>query len=72
VCQNEWGSGKKSDSFDRLCSTLDLTKENGLVEVDSDTDDEFQRYILKQAKEKLDIDAIFFLKPETGPSIPLI
>ncbi|MEA3488270.1 MAG: N-6 DNA methylase, partial [Euryarchaeota archaeon] len=63
---------KKSDSFDCLCSTLDLTKENGLVEVDSDTDDEFQRYILKQAKEKLDIDAIFFLKPETGPSIPLI
>ena len=59
-------------TFNRLCSKLDLTKENGLVEVNSDTDDEFQRYILKQAKEKLDIDAIFFLKPEIGPSIPLI
>jgi type I restriction-modification system DNA methylase subunit len=63
---------RNGGSFDRLCSTLDLTKENGLVELDSDTDDEFQRYILKQAKEKLDIDAIFFLKPEIGPSIPLI
>lgn len=63
---------RKRGSFDNLCSTLDLTKENGLVEIDSDTDDEFQRYILKQAKEKLDIDAIFFLKPEIGPSIPLI
>jgi len=63
---------RNGGSFDRLCSTLDLTKENGLVEIDSDTDDEFQRYILKQAKEKLDIDAIFFLKPEIGPSIPLI
>ena len=64
--------GRNGGSFDRLCSTLDLTKENGLVEIDSDIDDEFQRYILKQAKEKLDIDAIFFLKPEIGPSIPLI
>ena len=63
---------RNGGSFDRLCSTLDLTKENGLVEIDSDIDDEFQRYILKQAKEKLDIDAIFFLKPEIGPSIPLI
>lgn len=60
-------------TFQLLCSELDLTKKNGLVEVDIDTDDEFQKYILKQAKEKLDIDAIFFLKPIEGKSsIPLI
>jgi len=60
-------------TFNRLCSKLDLTKENGLVDVSSDAKDEFQRYILKQAKEKLGADAkIFFLKPDMGPSIPLI
>lgn len=59
-------------TFNRLCSKLDLTKENGLVDVSSDAKDEFQRYILKQAKEKLGADAkIFFLKPDMGPSIPL-
>jgi type I restriction-modification system DNA methylase subunit len=60
-------------TFNRLCSKLDLTKENGLVDVSSDAKDEFQRYILKQAKEKLGADAkIFFLKPDMGPSIPLV
>jgi len=60
-------------NFQFLCSELDLTKKNGLVEVEIDTDDEFQKYILKQAKEKLNIDAIFFLKPIEGKSsIPLI
>jgi len=60
-------------NFQSLCSELDLTKQNGLVEVDIDTEDEFQKYILKQAKEKLNIDAIFFLKPIEGKSsIPLI
>ena len=44
-------------TFNRLCSKLDLTKENGLVDVSSDAKDEFQRYILKQAKEKLGADA---------------
>ena len=59
--------------FQNLCSELDLTRQNGLVEVDIDTNDEFQKFILKQAKEKLNIDAIFFLKPIEGKSsIPLI
>ncbi len=61
------------ETFNRLCLEIDLTKENGLVRVESDTKDEFQKYILKQAKEKLHIsDGIFFLKPIRGPSIPLI
>ncbi|CAG0982210.1 MAG: N-6 DNA methylase [Candidatus Methanoperedens sp.] len=60
-------------NFQSLCSELDLTKQNGLVEVDIDTNDEFQKFILKQAKEKLNIDAIFFLKPIEGKSsVPLI
>lgn len=64
---------KSEGNFQRLCSELDLTKQNGLVEVDIDTGDEFQKFILRQAKEKLDIDAIFFLKPIEGKSsIPLI
>ena len=61
--------------FNRLCSELDLTKENGLVEVDTDARDEFQRYILKQAKEKLGADAVFFLNFLTSKaesSVPLI
>ncbi len=63
---------KSGVTFHLLCSELDLTKKNGLVEVDSDTDDKFQKYILNHAKEKLGIDAIFFLKPAMGASIPLI
>jgi len=55
-----------------LCSELDLTEENGLVRDYTDTKDEYQRYLLRQAREKLGIDAIFFLKPQEGPSIPLI
>ena len=56
-----------------LCSQLDLRIDNGLVRNYTDIDDEYQRYILRQAKEKLGTDAIFFLKPALdGPSIPLI
>jgi hypothetical protein len=56
-----------------LCSQLDLATENGLVRSYTDTDDEYQRYVLREAKEKFGTDAIFFMKlaPE-GPSIPLI
>jgi len=61
------------DTFDRLCLELDLKKENGLIRVNSDAKNEFQKYILKQAKEKLGIsDGVFFLDQGTGQSIPLI
>jgi len=62
-------------TFRHLCQELDLTKENGLVEIESEAKDEFQRYILKQAKEKLGADAIFFLNfltSRTESSVPLI
>lgn len=68
---------KKSESkvdktFAYLCSQLKYTRKNGLVESDSDTKDESQRYIFKQASEKLGADAVFFLKSESGQSVPLI
>lgn len=60
------------ETFTYLCSQLDYTQKNGLVLSDSDADGEFQKYIFKQAKEKLGIDAVFFFKSETRQSIPLI
>jgi hypothetical protein len=60
-------------AFCYLCSELDLARENGLVRSLNDTDNEYQKYVFRQAKEKLNIDAIFFLKPALeGPSIPLV
>ncbi len=65
-------SKRKDGTYSLLCSKLDLAKENGLVEIDSDAKDELQRYILRQAKDKLGADSVFFLKPKEGPSVPLI
>ncbi len=63
---------KTDETFTYLCSRLDYTQKNGLVTSDSDAESEFQKYIFKQAKEKLGTDAVFFFKSETGQSIPLI
>jgi len=63
---------KVDETFNHLCSQLKYTRKNGLVESDSDTEDESQRYIFKQVSEKLGTDAVFFLKAESGQSIPLI
>lgn len=63
---------KADETFSYLCSQLDYSQNNGLVISDSDTDGEIQRYIFKQAKEKLEADAVFFFKSETGQIIPLI
>ncbi|NMG82746.1 MAG: N-6 DNA methylase, partial [Methanosarcinales archaeon] len=63
---------KVDETFDNLCSQLKYTRKNGLVKSDSDTEDESQRYIFKQVSEKLGADAVFFLKAESGQSIPLI
>ena len=59
-------------TFTHLCSKLEYTRKNGLVESNSDTEDESQRYIFKQVSEKLGANAVFFLKAESGQSIPLI
>ncbi len=63
---------KVDKTFTHLCSQLKYTRKNGLVKSDSDTEDESQRYIFKQVSEKLGADAVFFLKAESGQSIPLI
>ena len=63
---------KVDKTFADLCSQLKYTRKNGLVKSDSDTEDESQRYIFKQVSEKLGADAVFFLKAESGQSIPLI
>ena len=63
---------KVDKTFTHLCSQLEYTRKNGLVESDSDAENESQRYIFKQVSEKLGIDAVFFLRTESGQSIPLI
>ena len=63
---------KSKETYNRICSELDLSKHHGLVEANSDALDEHQRHIFEQAKSKLGIDAIFFMKPENGPSVPLV
>lgn len=63
---------KIDKTFTDLCSQLKYTQKNGLVKSDSDIEDESQRYIFKQASDKLGADAVFFLKAESGQSIPLI
>ncbi|MDO9096850.1 MAG: N-6 DNA methylase, partial [Candidatus Methanoperedens sp.] len=63
---------KTDETFTDLCSRLDYTQKNGLIISDADAEGEYQKYIFKQAKEKLGADAVFFFKPETGQSIPLI
>ncbi len=60
------------ETFTHLCLRLDYTQKNGLVKSDSDAENEFQKYILKHANEKLGADAVFFLRLKTGQSIPLV
>ena len=59
-------------TFDRLCSELNYKKNVGLVTSAEDTEDPFQKYIFSFAKDKLDVDAIFFYSSDTVPSVPFI
>ncbi len=63
---------KTDETFTDLCSRLDYTQKNGLIISDLDAEGEYQKYIFRQAKEKLGADAVFFFKSETGQNIPLI
>lgn len=64
---------KSRVAFEHICSLLDFSKNNGLVTDVSDTDDAYLRHVLNEARKKLNIDSIFFLKPgKGGPCIPLI
>ena len=61
------------DAFTQICRLLDFTKDNGLVADPSDTKDDYLRQTFYETRRKLNIDAIFFLKPEEGgPRTPLI
>jgi hypothetical protein len=64
---------KSQASFERVCSLLDFSKNKGLLRSKSDTDDEYLKSVIEDTMKKIDIDAIFFIKPETvGPSAPII
>jgi len=64
---------KSQDTFEQLCTMLDFTKANGLVTDPSDTEDDYLRQTTNETRKKLNIDAIFFLKPGKGsPPTPLI
>ncbi len=54
---------------------LDMDYSNGLIDIDTVSSDTsaFQRYFFEQAKEKLKINAIYFLRDSDGtPKIPMI
>jgi len=64
---------RSREAFAEICKLLDFTKDNGLVADPSDTEDDYLRQTFYETKWKLNIDAIFFLKPEEGgPRTPLI
>jgi hypothetical protein len=58
------------DFFTTNLDKLDYNVNNGLVIEFGKT--EYEKYILKFAKEKLSADAVFFYQPKSGTSIPLI
>jgi hypothetical protein len=66
------GKVKSQEAFNHLCSKLRFDNKLGLITSVSDTQDAFQNYIFKYAKDKLNIDAIFFYNSESGPSVPFI
>lgn len=65
--------GNSHVSFERICSMLDFSRDRGLLINTSDTDEFFLKNLLADTIKKLEIDAIFCIKPETtGPSAPVI
>jgi type I restriction-modification system DNA methylase subunit len=62
-----------NDVLGSIFRTLDMEKANGLANSDSDNMTVFQRYFFAQVKEKMGLDAVFFLRDTDGaPKIPLI
>ena len=56
-----------------IFQALDMTANNGLATTESESMTTFQRYFFTQVKEKLRLDAVFFLRDsENTPRIPLI
>ncbi len=62
-------------SLGSIFRELDMNHTNGLIDTDEINPDTstFQRYFFKQASEKLDINAVYFLRDSEGiPKIPMI
>lgn len=60
-------------SLGSIFSSLDMDHDNGLVDNSEESLTAFQNYFFCQAKEKLKIDAIYFLRDSGGtPKIPMI
>lgn len=55
--------------FDRVCQALGYSESAGFLQNESDTTDLREQAILKEAKEKLGIDAVYLIQtaPNTRP-----
>lgn len=60
-------------SLGGIFRSLDMNYGNGLIDVNAENLTAFQNYFFSQAREKLKIDAIYFLRDSEGvPKIPMI
>lgn len=60
-------------SLGGIFRSLDMNYGNGLIDVNAENLTPFQNYFFSQAREKLKIDAIYFLRDSEGvPKIPMI
>ena len=69
----EKGENKMAFSLGSIFNTLDMNYSNGLIDKNEESLSTFQNYFFSQAKEKLKIDAVYFLRDSDGtPKIPMI
>ena len=60
-------------SLGSIFQSLDMDYSNGLIDKSEESLSTFQNYFFSQAKEKLKIDAVYFLRDSDGiPKIPMI
>ena len=60
-------------SLGSIFTSLDMDYSNGLIDKNKESLTAFQHYFFSQAKEKLKIDAVYFLRGSDGiPKIPMI
>ena len=60
-------------SLGSIFKSLDMDYSNGLIDKSEESLTTFQSYFFSQAKEKLKIDAVYFLRDSDGiPKIPMI
>jgi len=62
-----------NEQLGSIFQALDMTDENGLTSAESESMTTFQSDFFIQVKEKLKLDAVFFLRDSNNaPGIPLI